>query len=65
MQRKNGITVLLGEESAQADFGSVYMIIVFIIAALLLITVIKPMFRQSQQVVASKFPAAAPASASK
>ena len=56
-----GIKELLSEQKAQSDFGAVYLIIVFIIAALLLITVVKPMFKQSQQVVASKFPSAAPA----
>jgi competence protein ComGC len=38
------------EESAQSEWNSVYMLIVLIIAALILITVIKPMFQQSQQV---------------
>ena len=50
------ITEMLSEEKAQSDFGAVYLIIVFIIAALLLITVVKPMFKQSQQMVASKVP---------
>ena len=39
------------EETAQSEWSSVYMLIVLIIAALLLIAVIKPMFRQSQQIV--------------
>jgi len=38
------------DEKAQSEWNSVYMLIVLIIAALLLITVIKPMFEQSQQV---------------
>jgi competence protein ComGC len=38
------------EERAQSEWNSVYMLIVLIIAALLLITVIKPMFQKSQQV---------------
>jgi len=38
------------DERAQSEWNSVYMLIVLIIAALLLITVIKPMFEQSQQV---------------
>ncbi len=38
------------DEKAQSEWNSVYMLIVLIIAALLLITVIKPMFQQSQQV---------------
>jgi len=41
---------LLKEEKAQSEWNSVYMLIVLIIAALLLITVIKPMFQQSQKV---------------
>ncbi len=39
----------LSEERAQSEWNSVYMLIVLIIAALLLITVIKPMFENSQQ----------------
>ncbi len=39
------------EQKAQSEWSSVYMLIILIIAALLLITVIKPMFQQSQQVV--------------
>jgi competence protein ComGC len=42
---------LLKEEKAQSEWGSVYMLIVFIIAALLLVAVIKPMFAQSQKVI--------------
>ena len=38
----------LTETRAQGEFSSLYMILVLIIAALLLITVVKPMFRQSQ-----------------
>jgi competence protein ComGC len=41
---------ILFEEKAQSEWNSVYMLIVLIIAALLLITVIKPMFQQSQQI---------------
>ncbi|MDP2666595.1 MAG: hypothetical protein Q8P05_03785 [Candidatus Diapherotrites archaeon] len=32
----------------QGEFNSLYMILILVIAALLLITVVKPMFRQSQ-----------------
>lgn len=44
------------DERAQSEWSSVYMLIVLIIAALLLITVIKPMFRQSQQIVKKTVP---------
>ncbi len=44
------------EERAQSEWSSIYMLIVLIIAALLLITVIKPMFRQSQQIVKKATP---------
>ncbi|QQR93098.1 MAG: hypothetical protein IPJ89_02570 [Candidatus Iainarchaeum archaeon] len=43
------------EERAQGEFNSLYTILVLIIAALLLITVVKPMFRQSQK-LAQKTP---------
>ena len=46
---------LLRESRAQGEFNSLYMILVLIIAALLLITVVKPMFRQSQS-LGSKTP---------
>ena len=42
----------LKEENADSEWGSLYMLLVFIIAALLLIALIKPMFRKSQEVVA-------------
>lgn len=41
---------VLIEEKAQSEWNSIYMLIVLIIAALLLITVIKPMFQKSQQI---------------
>jgi competence protein ComGC len=41
----------LREEKAQSEWSSVYMLVILIIAALLLISVIKPMFRQSQRIV--------------
>lgn len=46
-----GFRDLLKEERAQSEWSSVYMIVILIIAALLLISVIKPMFRQSQKIV--------------
>ncbi len=46
---------LWSESRAQGEFNSLYTILVLIIAALLLITVVKPMFRQSQS-LAQKTP---------
>lgn len=46
---------LWNETRAQGEFNSLYMILVLIIGALLLITVVKPMFRQSQS-LGSKVP---------
>jgi len=45
------LKTLLKEQRAQSEWSSVYMLIIMIIAALLLIAVVKPMFRQSQQIV--------------
>ena len=45
------LTQVFSEERAQSEWSSVYMLIVLIIAALLLIAVIKPMFKQSQRIV--------------
>jgi competence protein ComGC len=45
------IEKLLLEKRAQSEWNSLYMLIVLIIVALILITIIKPMFKQSQQVV--------------
>ena len=39
------------EEDAAADFGAVYMILVFAIAALLLVLVVKPMFQQAEKTI--------------
>ncbi len=41
----------LSEEKAQSEWNSVYLLIVFAIAAILLIALIKPMFKQSQEIV--------------
>ncbi|MCX6798775.1 MAG: hypothetical protein NTW59_01610, partial [Candidatus Diapherotrites archaeon] len=46
------------EERAQGEWNSVYMLIVLVIAALVLIAVIKPMFRQSQNVIQKTQPKA-------
>ncbi|MFH0955358.1 MAG: hypothetical protein V1777_04615 [Candidatus Micrarchaeota archaeon] len=40
---------MLSEKRCQSEWNSLYMLIVLIIAALLLITVVKPMFKSSQQ----------------
>ncbi|HLC78923.1 MAG TPA: hypothetical protein VJG83_00700 [archaeon] len=42
---------MLKEERAQSEWNSVYLLIVFIIAAILIIALIKPMFKQSQDIV--------------
>ena len=39
------------EERAQSEWNSVYLLIVFIIAAILIIALVKPMFKQSQDIV--------------
>jgi competence protein ComGC len=51
-----GFREMLKDQRAQSEWSSVYMLVILIIAALLLITVIKPMFRQSQQVVKQTTP---------
>ncbi|MFH1545399.1 MAG: hypothetical protein ABIE23_04935 [archaeon] len=38
------------DEREQSEWNSVYMLIILIIAALLLITVIKPMFQQAGEI---------------
>lgn len=42
---------LLAEERAESEWSSIYLLLVFVIAALILIALIKPMFRKSQEVV--------------
>lgn len=42
---------LVKENTAQSEWSAVYLLLVFMIAAILLIAVIKPMFQQSQKVV--------------
>ncbi|MFH1390927.1 MAG: hypothetical protein ABIH20_01305 [Candidatus Diapherotrites archaeon] len=42
---------ILAEEKAQGEWSSVYLLIVFVIAAILIIALIKPMFKQSQEIV--------------
>ncbi|MBS3061440.1 MAG: hypothetical protein J4215_02550 [Candidatus Diapherotrites archaeon] len=48
---ETGLKRLLSEKRCQSEWGSLYMLIVLIIAALLLIAVVKPMFKQSQQLI--------------
>jgi len=45
------IQKLFLEERAQGEWNSVYLLIVFIIAAILIIALVKPMFKQSQDIV--------------
>jgi len=45
---------LLSDERAQGEWSSLYMLIVLIIAALVLVSVVKPMFKQSQKIVTQK-----------
>ena len=51
MNKFNRFRELLLDKKAQGDFGAVYMIIIFAIVALLLILVVKPMFRDSQDII--------------
>ena len=48
------LSVLLKEERAASEWSSVYMLVVFIIAAIVLVALIKPMFRKSQELVSAK-----------
>ncbi|HIH09255.1 MAG TPA: hypothetical protein HA254_01140 [Candidatus Diapherotrites archaeon] len=43
--------VLFSDERCQSEWNSVYLLIVFIIAAILIIALVKPMFKQSQEIV--------------
>ncbi|MCX6802723.1 MAG: hypothetical protein NT067_06455 [Candidatus Diapherotrites archaeon] len=40
------------EERAQGEWSTIYMLLVLVIVALALILLVKPMFKQSQKVVA-------------
>ncbi|MCD6434741.1 MAG: hypothetical protein J7L14_03950 [Candidatus Diapherotrites archaeon] len=42
---------IFAEERAQSSWNAVYLLLVIAIAAILLIALIKPMFRQSQQII--------------
>lgn len=48
----DGFREFLAEERAASEWSSLYMLIVVAIAAVLIISLIKPMFKSSQQVVA-------------
>lgn len=39
------------EESAAGDFGAIYVILVFAIAALLLVLIVKPIFQSAQKTI--------------
>lgn len=39
------------DEKGQSEWSSIYLIIIFAIAALLLIALVKPMFKSSQDIV--------------
>ncbi len=45
------------DQKGQSEWSSVYLLIVFMIAALLLITLVKQMFRKSQKIVQRTSPA--------
>ncbi len=49
---------MLGENRAQSEWSSLYMLIVLIIVALLLVAVVKPMFQQSQKIATTAQPRA-------
>jgi len=49
---------LFREENAAGDFGAVYMILIFAIAALLLVLIVKPLYQNSQKTI-PKAPSAA------
>ena len=44
------VRAFLQEEKAQGEWSSVYLLLVLVIAALILISIIKPMFQQSQEI---------------
>ena len=50
---------VLKETRAGGDFGAVYMILVFAIAALVLVMVIKPIYQGSQKSIPKATPAGA------
>ena len=51
LKLKERIKQFLKNQRAQSEWSTVYLLVVLIIAALVLIAVVKPMFQQSQDVV--------------
>ena len=51
MFHKNSMKGLLKEEQASGDFGAVYMILIFAIAALLLVLVVKPLYQGAAKTI--------------
>jgi len=47
----NSVKSFLAEERAQGEWSTIYMLLVLIIVALILISIVKPMFKQSEKVV--------------
>jgi len=45
------INLILSQERGQSEWNSVYLLIIFIIVAILIIALIKPMFKNSQEIV--------------
>ena len=39
------------EENGDGNFGTIYMLLVFAIAALLLVLIVKPMYQQAQKTI--------------
>lgn len=47
---------LFFEEKGDSNFGSIYMILVFAIAALALIAIVKPMYQGAQKTIPKQSP---------
>ncbi len=45
------IKKILCEEKAQSEWSAIYMLLVLAIVAILLISIVKPMFQNSQKIV--------------
>ncbi|PIU20947.1 MAG: hypothetical protein COT15_04860 [Candidatus Diapherotrites archaeon CG08_land_8_20_14_0_20_34_12] len=48
---KSEIKEMLKERNAQGEWSSIYLLIILVIAALILISIVKPMFQSSQEIV--------------
>ncbi len=46
-----GFVGFIREERAQGEWSTIYMLLVLVIVALILIAVVKPMFKESDKVV--------------